>query len=192
MALWSRRATFRLAAVLAMVLVALPLSSCGRDKQAADKCAQQAKPARAGQTVTWSGIEFSVPVGWYPVRVCFHTMLAMPVGYLTTGAPHAQCDGNTCGPPVDHLGESDVVVMAEQSTTWDLRAMHPNAIVAGRPAQIRTRADGQFGASQTVEALVLLPHREVLDVTAYLGPSASAQHEQLLAMIRGGRLRAPA
>jgi hypothetical protein len=187
----SQRATFRLASLLATVLVAFPLSSCGHDDEpSADRCSSRAKPASAGQSVTWSGIEFNVPVGWYPVDVCFATTLAMPLGYLTTQTPHAQCHENACGAPVNHLGASDVEVLADQSSTSLMRRIHPNTTVAGLPAQIVTRPDGQFGAHQTVEAFVLLPHHEVLHVTAYLGPHASS--EPLIAMIKGGRAHASA
>jgi hypothetical protein len=149
-----------------------------------------AKPAQAGERVNWSGIHFAVPVGWYPVRVCFATTLAMPVGYLTTQAPRAQCHGNTCGPPVSHLGDSDVVVVANRTSTSLTSPIHPNSTVAGRPAQITTSTGGQFGSSETVEARVLLPHAEILHVQAYLGPVAAAQRQSLLVMLRSRRPQA--
>jgi len=109
----------------------------------------------------------------------------MPLGFLTTEAPHAQCQADTCGPPVDHLGERDVLVVAEQSSRSRVARIRPNTTVAGLPAEIQTRPTGAVGASQAVRAFVLLPHREVLEVTSYLGPDASSKH--LLAMIRSGR-----
>jgi hypothetical protein len=181
-----RRTTFRLATALATLALGLPLTSCrDDDKQTSDKCSQLAKPAHAGQSVTWSGIKFRVPDGWYPVDVCFATGLAMPLGYLTTEAPHAQCHANTCGPPVDHLGENDVLVVAEQTSASLIARVHPNATVAGYPAQIQTRTTGALGANRTVQTDVLLPHHEVLELTSYLGPDASSQ--RIDAMIHGGQ-----
>src|SRR4051812_13568583 len=97
------RARTALAVAVAVVGVS-SLTGCGGDPApTADKCSRHAKPATQGQKVTWNGVQFKVPVGWYAVSVCFATgSTTPPAGYLTTQPPHAQCDGNgSCGPPID-------------------------------------------------------------------------------------------
>jgi hypothetical protein len=143
--------------------------------------------------VNWTGVQFEVPVGWYDVPVCFMTgSTAPPIGYLTTQPPHAQCDDSHCGPPIDEVGASDVLVMALQSSTSLVRPIRPDTTVAGRPAQLRTSpGENQFGADQILEEDVLLPHHQVLLVTAYLGTAASPERQRFLAMIRNARLRTP-
>jgi hypothetical protein len=180
-----------LAAVLATCAVQLVLSGCGvHSGPVADTCSRQAKPAAVGQRVNWDGVEFDVPVGWYPVSVCFATSAPPPVGYLTTRPPHAQCarisdTAGRCGLPVDQLGDGDVLVVGAQ--TWPAK-IRPNTVVAGRPARVTTSTAVAFqGAAQVVQADILLPHHRILRVTAYLGRSASAGG--VLAMLNGARLR---
>jgi hypothetical protein len=118
-----------------------------------------------------------------------------PVGYLTTQPPHAQCarlssSSGTCGPPIRQLGDNDVLVVADRTSTSLIKKTHPNTTVAGRPAQVTTtRTGGQYGADQIVATDIRLSHDEVLRVTAYLGRSATAQHERVVAMVKGATLR---
>ncbi len=177
--------------VLAIFVAQLALSGCGdHSGPAADKCSRHAKPASAGRRVNWDGVQLDVPVGWYPVSVCFATAAPPPVGYLTTQTPRAQCSrisdtAGRCGPPIDQLGDSDVLVVGTQTL---LEKIRPNTVVAGRPARVTTSSDEAFpGAAQVVHADILLPHHQVLRITAYLGRSASA--ERVLATIKGARLR---
>ena len=136
-----------LAPVLAIFVAQIVLSGCAdHSRPTADKCSRQAKRATAGQRVDWDGVQFDVPVGWYPVSVCFATAAPPPVGYLTTQPPHAQCSrisdtAGRCGPPVDELGDDDVLVMGTQMPISKIR---PNSVVAGRPARVTTSAAEAF------------------------------------------------
>ena len=185
-----------LVSVLVVLVAQLALSGCGdHSTPAADKCSEHSKPAAAGERVNWDGVQFDVPVGWYPVSVCFLTASTTPpVGYLTSQPPQAQCApadaaGGSCHPPASQLSDKDVLVVAAQTSTSLARNIRPNAIVAGRPARIVTSpAHAEFpGADQIVRADILLLHHQVLTVTAYLG--RSAQVERVVAMLHGARLR---
>jgi hypothetical protein len=182
-----------LVGALLVFLAQLVLSGCGdHSTPAADRCSEQSKPATVGERVTWEGVQFAVPVGWYPVSVCFLTGAPPPVDYLTTQPPHAQCSrisesAGRCGPPIDKVDDDGVLVVGTQTSTSFIEKVRPNAVVAGRPARVTTSPAGsEYSADQEVRADILLPHHQVLTVIAYVGPSASP--ERVLAMLHGARL----
>jgi hypothetical protein len=186
----------RVALTFVVLLVASMLSACGdHSAPAADRCSRQARPAGPRTQVNWDGVHLKVPVGWYPVSVCFSTGgTPVPVGYMTTQTPHAQCSGaadstgGRCHPPVDQLGDKDVLVFGGQTSRRLMRKLRPNTTLAGRPARVTTSpGEGTYGESKVLNADLLFPHREVLEVTAYLGPSASAK--PIITMLEHGRLR---
>lgn len=188
---------FRIASAFAVVVAASALAGCGGNDRAptVDECSRHAKPATAGTSVNWDGVHFTVPVGWYPVSVCFGTGKSerRPVGFLTTQPPHAQCSpadaaGGPCVPPETQLGDSDVLVVAEQTTSAVLK-VRPDTTVAGRPARLTTLAgEGRYGEGRILETDIWLPRHQVLLVTAYLGRSAANERERVVAMLTGARL----
>jgi hypothetical protein len=179
--------------VLAVIVAQLLLSGCGGHSTSdADRCSERAKPATVGQHVNWDGVQFDVPVGWYPVSVCFTTGAPPPVGYLTTQPPHAQCSrvsdtAGRCGPPVTHLDHDGVLVIGIQTSTSLTGTIRTNTVVAGRPARVTTSRATFPGADRCVRADILLPHGQVLSVSAYVGPAGSPK--RVLALLNGARLR---
>lgn len=145
--------------------------------------------------MNWGGVLFDVPVEWYAVSVCFATGAPPPAGYLTNQRPHAQCSrisegAARCGPPVDELTDDGVLVVGTETSTNLVAKVRPNTVVAGRPARVMTSpAEAELqGADQVVSADILLPHQEVLSVTAYVGPSTSTG--RVLGMLASARLSA--
>ena len=196
MALTRSGLRYRTALALAVAVAVSSLTGCGGPHPTADKCSRQAKPATHGQTVTWNGVRFTIPVGWYAVRVCFGTgSTTPPVGYLTSQPPQAQCApadaaGGSCHPPITDLNDHDAMVEADETSTSLIRTIRPNTTVARRPAQIITRRTSrQYGAGQVVETYIRLPLHRVLRLTAYLGSSATSQHHRFLAMVNGATRR---
>lgn len=157
-----------------------------------DRCGTVPQAAAAGRTARFDHVVLQVPQGWYAVDVCFTSAGAIvPLGYLTTQVPGAQCRHRParppgpvgCGPPVVELGSGDVVVVVSVSPPI---SRHPraDAVIAGCPALLDRHAPRRVAGSRTaVEAVVECPDAPVVSVTAYLGAAADAERAAVLRML---------
>jgi hypothetical protein len=185
----TRRA--RVVWLAATALICWTLSGCSghHSSAASDRCSRAANPATASTPpLTFDHLSLSVPVGWYPVKVCFNTgVLDFPMGYLTSEAPTAQCDSIGCGLPVAHLGDNDAVIAVTYAGIDLAFGFHPNATIAGRPAQV-TETNSHDGAADgersRISALVRLRNDNALRIEGHFGAASDQTRATFQQMLR--------
>jgi hypothetical protein len=120
---------WRAAALAAFAILAtLTMSGCGGRSTAStsDRCSRHATPATTSSTARFGHLRIEVPQDWYATQACFNASgTSVPLGYLTTQHPIAQCrirsagaqGHESCGDPVGRLGEQDVLVSVNQEAS---------------------------------------------------------------------------
>lgn len=173
----SVRRTCTACLVALLAAIALSASGCSRQSAAAtsDKCSRAATPATSNTaTATFGDVRIKVPKSWFATPACFITSgTSVPLGYLTTQHPIAQCrEGRpgsqgheSCGDPVDQLGEQDVLVrvMQEASPT---RAI-PIGKIAG--TRLQSRDDSSGDGERCVITEQLRTRHEFITIVALFG-----------------------
>ena len=151
--------------------------------QVSDRCSRASMPATASTPAsTFDHLALHVPVGWYPVKVCFNTgALAFPMRYMTSEHPSAQCDpaAGGCGMPVDHLGDNEAVVAVTYAQV-ELSGFHPNATIAGHPAQIQSGSQHGVTSGERFDTTVLVRLRDhdAVRIAGYFGAASSTKSER--------------
>jgi hypothetical protein len=183
-------------AVLAL-LCSLAVSGCSghQSKAVGDHCSRAATQATATTAPsTFDHLAMHVPVGWYPVKVCFQTGISVvPLGYMTTQPPIAQCRSNShgeygCGAPVDRLGDhSALVIVNELGAPFE--TFRPSTTIAGRPAQwCVAKGWAAGGVPADTCADILVRPGDLVRVTGYFGPNASGSKQAVRRMILGSSI----
>lgn len=181
-------------------LVVLPLSACGSHDTVStsiDRCsAHSLRTTTSSHAAHFSGITLQVPPGWYSVKACFATAAGnYPIGYVTTQRPGPQCHaiagGGSCGPPIDELGDHDVLVIVDEAgRSFVPPAVHTTTI-DGRPASLPDSASparNTSGGSYEMTAQIRQRNRNVLVISAYLRSDDPATEHTVLQMMRSVRL----
>ena len=180
--------------LLAVLILACSLTVAGcsghKSKALGDRCSRAATAATATTPRSdFDHLALQVPVGWYPVKVCLTTAISVvPLGFLTTQPPIAQCrpdsHGNIgCHAPIDRLGDNDALVSVNE-IGGPFETFRPHTTIAGRPAQwcvARGWAAGGVPASTCAD--IMIGTNDLVRVTGYFGKDASALKQVVRRMI---------